>query len=87
LICCATDTSGFYFQIWFDIIYRLLENDETWDLIQRVAANPEGGRLKQTYYHIVELAAFIIKVGGLLIILQLQSGGSPWQWLQFPGWY
>ncbi len=49
--------------------YRLLEQSETWDLIQRVAANPEGGRLKATYFHLVDLAAFIIKVGGLMAIL------------------
>lgn len=49
--------------------YRLLENSDTWDLIQRVAANPEGGRLKQGYFHLLDLTAFIIKVGGLLGIL------------------
>ncbi len=49
--------------------YRLLEQSETWDLIQRVAANPEGGRLKATYYHIVDLASFVIKVGGLMALL------------------
>jgi ATP-binding cassette subfamily B protein len=49
--------------------YRILEQSEIWDLIQRVAANPEGGRLKATYYHLVDMAAFLIKVGGLLIIL------------------
>ena len=49
--------------------YRLLEQSETWDLIQRAAANPEGGRLKATYFHLVDLAAFIIKVGGLMAIL------------------
>jgi ATP-binding cassette subfamily B protein len=49
--------------------YALLEQPDTWDLIQRVAANPEGGRLKATYYHLVDMAAFILKVGGLLILL------------------
>lgn len=49
--------------------YSLLEQSDTWDLIQRVAANPEGGRLKATYYHLVDIAAFIIKIGGLLVIL------------------
>ncbi len=49
--------------------YRLLEQSETWDLIQRVAANPEGGRLKATYFHLVDLTSFIIKVGGLMAIL------------------
>jgi ATP-binding cassette subfamily B protein len=49
--------------------YRLLEQSDVWDLIQRVAANPEGGRLKATYYHLVDMAAFIIKVVGLLAIL------------------
>jgi ATP-binding cassette subfamily B protein len=51
------------------LAYRLLEQSNTWDLIQRVAANPEGGRLKATYYHLVDMAAFIIKVVGLLAIL------------------
>ncbi len=51
------------------LAYRLLEQSETWDLIQRVAANPEGGRLKATYYHLVDMTAFIIKVAGLLLIL------------------
>jgi len=49
--------------------YALLEQSGTWDLIQRAAANPEGGRLKATYYHLIDMAAFILKVGGLLIIL------------------
>jgi len=49
--------------------YSLLEQSETWDLIQRVAANPEGGRLKATYYHLVDMASFIIKVGGLMALL------------------
>jgi ATP-binding cassette, subfamily B, bacterial len=49
--------------------YRSLEQSEVWDLIQRVAANPEGGRLKAAYYHLVDMASFIIKVGGLLVIL------------------
>lgn len=49
--------------------YRLLEQSAVWDLIQRVAANPEGGRLKATYYHLVDMASFIIKVTGLLAIL------------------
>jgi ATP-binding cassette subfamily B protein len=49
--------------------YALLEQADTWDLIQRAAANPEGGRLKETYYHLVDLAAFVLKVGGLLALL------------------
>jgi len=49
--------------------YPLLEQSETWDLIQRVAANPEGGRLKATYYHIVDMASFVIKVAGLMALL------------------
>jgi ATP-binding cassette, subfamily B, bacterial len=49
--------------------YGLLEQSGVWDLIQRVAANPEGGRLKVTYYHLIKMLAFIIKVGGLLVIL------------------
>jgi len=49
--------------------YALIEQSDTWDLIQRVAANPEGGRLKATYYHLINITSFIIKVGGLLIIL------------------
>lgn len=49
--------------------YALLEQADTWDLIQRAAANPEGGRLKETYYHLVDLTAFVLKVGGLLALL------------------
>lgn len=49
--------------------YRLLEQSQIGDLIQRVAANPEGGRFKATYYHLVDMAAFTIKVVGLLAIL------------------
>jgi ATP-binding cassette, subfamily B, bacterial len=49
--------------------YGLLEQSEIWDLTQRVAANPEGGRLKITYYHLINMFAFIIKVVGLLVIL------------------
>ena len=49
--------------------YALLEQPDTWDLIQRIAANPEGGRLKETYYHLVDLAAFVLKVVGLLALL------------------
>jgi ATP-binding cassette subfamily B protein len=49
--------------------YALLEQPDTWDLIQRVAANPEGGRLKETYYHLVDLAAFVLKVVGLIVLL------------------
>jgi ATP-binding cassette subfamily B protein len=49
--------------------YALLEQSDSWDLIQRVAANPEGGRLKQTYFHLVDLAAFVLKVTGLLALL------------------
>jgi len=49
--------------------YALLEQPETWDLIRRVAANPEGGRLKETFYHLVDLAAFVLKVVGLLALL------------------
>ena len=51
------------------LAYRHIENGETWDLIQRIAANPEGGRLKLSYFHLIDLAAFVIKVGGLLMIL------------------
>lgn len=49
--------------------YGLLEQSEVWDLIQRVAANPEGGRLKAAYYHLVDMVSFIVKVGGLLVVL------------------
>ena len=49
--------------------YRHVEDATTWDLVQRVAANPEGGRLKASYFHLVDLLAFLIKVAGLLAIL------------------
>ena len=51
------------------LAYHHIENAETWDLIQRVAHNPEGGRLKASYFHMIDLASFIVKVGGLLTIL------------------
>jgi ATP-binding cassette subfamily B protein len=51
------------------LVYGLLEQSEVWDLIQRVAANPDGGRLKETYSHLVNMLTFIIKVVGLLVIL------------------
>lgn len=57
--------------------YSLLEQSETWDLIQRVAADPEGGRLHETYFHLIDMAAFIIKVGGLLLILALAVWWAP----------
>ena len=51
------------------LAYRHIEDTETWDLVQRVAENPEGGRLKASYYHLVDVISFIIKVAGLLWIL------------------
>lgn len=49
--------------------YALLERSDTWDLIQRVAFNPEGERLNEAYYHLVDLASFVLKVIGLLALL------------------
>lgn len=49
--------------------YKYVEDNHTWDLIQRVRRNPEGGELKRAYFHLIDFAAFIIKVGGLLLIL------------------
>lgn len=57
--------------------FQLLEQSETWDLIQRVAANPEGGRLKATYFHLVDMAAFLIKVVGLLALLAAAVWWAP----------
>ncbi len=51
------------------LAYRHVEDPNTYDLIQRVAENPEGGRLKASYFHLVDMASFVIKVGGLLVIL------------------
>jgi ATP-binding cassette, subfamily B, bacterial len=59
------------------LAYALLEQPDTWDLIQRVAANPEGGRLKETYYHLVDLAAFVLKVAGLLALLATAVWWAP----------
>lgn len=59
------------------LAYPLIEQSDTWDLIQRVAANPEGGRLKATYYHLIDLASFIIKVVGLLLILATAVWWAP----------
>lgn len=57
--------------------YALLEQSEIWNLIQRVAANPEGGRLKETYYHLIDMVAFMIKVIGLLAILATTVWWAP----------
>lgn len=57
--------------------YALLEQADAWDLIQRIAANPEGGRLKETYYHLVDLAAFVLKVVGLLALLATAVWWAP----------
>jgi len=57
--------------------YALLEQPDTWDLIQRVAANPEGGRLKATYYHLVDLTAFVLKIVGLLALLAAAVWWAP----------
>ncbi|TVQ20583.1 MAG: ABC transporter ATP-binding protein [Spirochaetaceae bacterium] len=51
------------------LAYRHVDDAGTWDLIQRVAVDPEGGALKEAYHHVVDLVAFVIKVGGLLAIL------------------
>jgi ATP-binding cassette, subfamily B, bacterial len=51
------------------LAYRHIENSDTWDLIERVAANPEGGRLKAAYFHLIDITSFVLKVGGLLVIL------------------
>ena len=51
------------------LAYRHIENADTWDLIERVAANPEGGRLKAAYFHLIDMISFILKIGGLLAIL------------------
>lgn len=59
------------------LAYALLEQPDTWDLIQRVAANPEGGRLKGTYYHLVDLTAFVLKVAGLLALLATAVWWAP----------
>ena len=59
--------------------YRHVEDATTWDLVQRVAANPEGGRLKASYFHLVDLLAFAVKIAGLLAIL----AGAVW-WAPLP---
>ena len=51
------------------LAYRHVDDAGTWDLIQRVALDPEGGAVKQAYRHTIELVSFVIKVGGLLAIL------------------
>ena len=51
------------------LAYRHVDDDATWDLIQRVAVDPEGGAIKAAYHHAIELVSFVIKVGGLLAIL------------------
>ncbi len=51
------------------LAYRHFEEPASCDLMHRIVANPEGGALKATYAHLVELAAFAIKVSGLLLIL------------------
>ncbi len=59
--------------------YRHVEDARTWDLVKRVAANPEGGRLKASYFHLVDLLAFAVKIAGLLAIL----AGAVW-WAPLP---
>ena len=59
------------------LLYRHVENAETCDLVRRVAAHPEGGRLKMSYLHLIDTAAFVIKVGGLLTILATAVWWAP----------
>lgn len=59
------------------LAYALLEQPDAWDLIQRVATNPESGRLKRTYYHLVDMTAFVLKVTGLLALLATAVWGAP----------
>jgi ATP-binding cassette, subfamily B, bacterial len=51
------------------LAYRHIENADTWDLIERLTTNPEGGRLKEAYFHLIDMTSFVLKVGGLLAIL------------------
>lgn len=51
------------------LAYRLVEDSAALDLARRIAEDPETGRLLGAYRHIVEMAAFVVKVGGLLAIL------------------
>jgi ATP-binding cassette, subfamily B, bacterial len=57
--------------------YRHVEDAATWDLVQRIAAHPEGGRLKASYFHLVDIVAFVIKVAGLLAILAAAVWWAP----------
>lgn len=51
------------------LAYRHVEDPQTYDLLRRIAEKPESGRLKASYFHLVDMASFLIKIGGLLVIL------------------
>lgn len=55
--------------------YALLEQPDTWNLIQRVAANPEGGRLKETHYWYIIQPGSNRKIGFTLL-----PGVLPFRW-------
>jgi ATP-binding cassette subfamily B protein len=51
------------------LAYRVTEDEASLDLVRRVASDPETGGILDSFRHLVELAAFVVKVGGLLVIL------------------
>jgi ATP-binding cassette, subfamily B, bacterial len=54
---------------WTHLAYRHVEEGRTRDLYQRLVANAEGDGLKDAYFHLIDLAVFAVKVGGILLIL------------------
>src|SRR5690554_2951522 len=53
------------------LLYKYIEETETWDLISRVTNNPEG-RLKTAYIDLLHMASIMIRVAGLLLLLLMQ---------------
>jgi ABC-type multidrug transport system fused ATPase/permease subunit len=51
------------------LAYRCFDDGPSCDLMQRIAAHAEGGALKTAYFHLIDLAAFSLKVAGLLLIV------------------
>ena len=53
------------------LLYKHIEENETWDLISRVTNNPEE-RPKKAYLDLLHMVAIMIRVAGLLLLLLLQ---------------
>ena len=51
--------------------YRYVEDNETWELLQRVGSNP-GGTVGEGQYNLMEIAADFIQAGSLLLLVITQ---------------